>query len=269
MTGGPDREAIIDAVAREKPWRTPPYLVLYFMRRWAVVLFTLSFMLGTRQHWAVAAIAVAGALWLDLKITPNALDLRLTDREFVRKIYDCEVFEENITKKSGKLFDYFNIVIFTIILATIFSPILIDYDKKVIINDEIIYMISWLFGFSYILLLSINCPISNIPPPHFFENEKISLNKWKDHGYYGVRTLNDIPFIILIIIFILLIFIGFVIFISFSSACDKVIQDYVVFAYANMCSAMGFCSPIMMNIHAKGQRVAQHLVKKTRGGQES
>jgi hypothetical protein len=93
MTDAPDREAIIDAVTRERPWRTPSYLILFFLRRWAVVLFTLSFMLASRQHWTLVAVATLAALWFDLKVTPNALDLRLSDREFVRKIYDLEEFE--------------------------------------------------------------------------------------------------------------------------------------------------------------------------------
>ncbi len=121
MTGGPDREAIIDAVAREKQWRTPSYMVLYFLRRWAVVLFTLSFMLATRQHWAVASLAVAGALWFDLKITPNALDLRLTDREFVRKIYDLETFETNAAERPKRIFAVYNMFMAFILLMPIFG----------------------------------------------------------------------------------------------------------------------------------------------------
>ena len=166
-----DREEIIDAVARERRWRTPPYLVLYFLRRWAVLLFTLSFMLASGQHWAVAAIAIAGALWFDLKITRNALDLRLGDREFVRKIYDLEVFETDLREKHGKRIKRVIISILCFLFVSIFAKILFDYNTVVNVNRYLLGIILWaVFLYCVAFLARMNpihktgCPLHSRSP---------------------------------------------------------------------------------------------------------
>ena len=136
MTDAPDREAIIDAVARERPWRTPSYLILFFLRRWAVVLFTVSFMLATRQHWTLIGVATLAALWFDLKVTPNAVDLRMSDREFVRKIYDLEVFESDLREEHRKIIKRIGIFILFFLLALSAGCIFVDYDTEFTTNKK-------------------------------------------------------------------------------------------------------------------------------------
>lgn len=261
MTDAPDREAIIDAVAKARPWRTPSYLVLYFLRRWAVLLFTLSFMLATRQHWAIAAITIAGALWFDLRVTPKAVDLRLDDREFVRKIYDLEVFEADLTEKRKRTFRKINILLFTIFLLLIISQFIFDY-SAIIVVDAPVSSIAWFIIFLlYIAFLSRMYPVHNIPHPSIYRNEKIELKEWRDHGYYTASAILHIPVVINLFIIFFVVLIGSTVSIAILSIKDRTINDYIMLAYANVSQAVGFAVPIIMHVHEKGRRIARYILK--------
>jgi len=62
---------------------------------------------------------------------------------------------------------------------------------------------------------------------------------------------------------------GFIGVITFSSIKDATITDAIAVVYANAFSALGFSVPAIMNIHTKGQRVARHLLKKSKGDETS
>jgi len=260
MTDPPDREAIIDAVARERPWRTPSYLILFFLRRWAVVLFTLSFMLASRQHWTLIAVATLAALWFDLKVTPHAVDLRLGDREFVRKIYDLEEFETELTEKHRKILKKTVIFILCYFFASVVGRIFVNYDTQFSMNKFVVEMATGGFAAFCIASISSINPIHAIPRPDWFAYEPVTLENWRKHGYntrLGELTLPLTLFIILFVIFMTLICLTIL-----PAKEDTTINDYVVFSYAALGSIAGFCVPIMININAKGQKVARHLLKK-------
>jgi hypothetical protein len=269
MTDAPDREAIIDAVAQARPWRTPSYLVLYFLRRWAVVLFTFSFMLATRQHWAIAAIAIAGALWFDLRVTPNALDLRLDDREFVRKIYDLEEFQTDLKEEYKRVFYTANIAFLLFVLLSIFGQTAVDYNRSIPINKNLLNFFLFAIFVSYVSFISRNYPLNKIPHPKSYKEVKIELEEWKNHGYYSSRTFVDTPFTIILIMIFFVIVCGFIGVVTFSSMHDETITDTIASIYANVFSAMGFSVPAIMNIHAKGQRVARSILKELQGDKAS
>jgi hypothetical protein len=86
----PRAEAIIDTVARQKPWRWwPDYWFSYVFRRWPVFIYTTCFALAHYQYWMLA-LSVA-ALYADWKYLPRyAQDLRLNARELVTHIIKDE-----------------------------------------------------------------------------------------------------------------------------------------------------------------------------------
>jgi hypothetical protein len=260
MTDAPDREAIIDAVTRERPWRTPSYLILFFLRRWAVVLFTLSFMLASRQHWTLVAVATLAALWFDLKVTPNALDLRLSDREFVRKIYDLEEFETESTEKHGKILKIIVIFILCFFLASVVGRMFLDYDTQFSMNKFVVEMATGGFAAFCIASTSSMYPIHGIPRPDWLDYGQATLEQWSKHGYDILLRDFTLPlwsFINFLVIFMTLICVTIL-----PAKEHTTINDYVVFSYTALSSIAGFGVPIIMSINAKGQKVARHLLKK-------
>ncbi len=94
----PHAEAIIDRIAREKPWRWwPDYWFSYVFRRWPVFIYTTCFALAHYQYWMLA-LSVA-ALYADWKYLPRyAQDLRLSARELVVRIIKDEPIPSPIPK---------------------------------------------------------------------------------------------------------------------------------------------------------------------------
>jgi len=264
MTDVPDREAIIDAVARERPWRTPCYLILFFLRRWAVVLFTLSFMLASRQHWTLIGAATLAALWFDLKVTPNAVDLRLGDREFVRKIYDLEEFETDIRKKHAKILIVIVIIILCQVLASIFGRIFIDYDAEFTTNKFIVEMVAGAFAVFCIASTSRMNPIHVIPRPDWLAYEPVTLAQWSKHGYDLLLRDFTLPLSLILIFSVIAMTLLCVAILPGKQ--DTTVNDYIVFSYTATSSIAGFCVPITMNANARAQKIARHILKKLEEG---
>jgi hypothetical protein len=224
------------------------------------VLFTLSFMLATRQHWTLIAVATLAALWFDLKVTPNAPDLRLGDREFVRKIYDLEKFETEFTEKHGKILKRIVIFILCYFFASVVGRIFVGYDTQFSMNKFVVEMATGAFAVFCIASTARMNPIHEIPRPDWFVYEPVTLENWGKHGYnmrLGVLTLPLILFIDLFVIFMTLLCVTIL-----PAKHDTTINDYVVFSYTAFSSIAGFCVPIMININGKGQKVAKRILKK-------
>jgi hypothetical protein len=262
VTAVPDREAIIDAVTRERPWRTSCYLILFFLRRWAVVLFTLSFLLASRQHWTIIGIATLAALWFDLKVTPNAVDLRLGDRGFVRKIYDLEEFESDIREKHRKIIMVIVIILLFQFLASIFGRIFVDFNAEFSMNKFIVEMVTGAFAVFCIASTSRMNTIYRIQA--WSQYEPITLKQWSKHGYNNF--LRDLTLPLSLILIFSVIAMTLLAVTILPAKQDATVNDYVVFSYTAFCSIAGFGAPTMMNIPAKGQKVAKHILKKLEEG---
>lgn len=261
-TGVPDREAIIDALARERPWRRTPYLLVYFLRRWAVVLFTLSFMLATRQHWTVAGVAVAGAVWFDFKVTPQALDLRLSDREFVKKIVYLEVFEEEPTGREKKWLKWWLTLFLGIFIITALGRAFFDYSRIVMINKFTIEFTIWLTTLYPIIFFSRNNPLSRTPNIDLFYDNEIKYDSWKNHGYSPPSLFFISPLILSLAIILFCIIGGILGYIIFSNQQEPTVNDFIMFWYSTIMSAAGFLTTISMIINVKGQRIARYLLSR-------
>jgi hypothetical protein len=224
------------------------------------VLFTVSFMLASRQHWTLVAVATLAALWFDLKVTPNALDLRLSDREFVRKIYDLEEFETEFTEKHRKILKITVIFILCYFVASVVGRIFVGYDTQFSMNKFIVEMATGAFAVFCIAFLSRVSPIYGIPRPDWLDYGLVTLEQWKKHGYDIYLGQLTLPLMLVINFFV--IFITLVCVTILPGKEDTTINDYVVFSYTALSSVAGFGVPIVVNINAKGQKVARHLLKK-------